>query len=255
MSLLEKTIAMIQAASTIDDAFCVFKSFLNESGYNNACYTLLTDHPSIGKLAYHGLASDYPEDWLSYYREQNYQLYDPVWLHSLDNFVPFFWKDAVEKNVRDHARDPQFVNRSVRVMDQAADAGVADGIGMSFVNRVGEMAGFGISRQQSARSHDYQELSSIYLAGTVFHDKFLSLHQVTATPEFSQREKDIMCWAAEGKSDWEIATILGIKHPTVRYHWKNIFAKFDVSNRLLATSMAIRKNIIQPQTIQSLPAK
>ncbi|WP_319496177.1 LuxR family transcriptional regulator [uncultured Cohaesibacter sp.] len=247
---LETTIRNIQDASTVDAAFEVFKTYLVDLGYDNAVYTLLTDHPSIGQQALHGVATDYPEDWIRYYIEQDYQQIDPVCIYSLKRPVPFFWKDAVESLRRDPHIDPSLLARSSLVMDQGAEAGVADGIGMSFINRYGEVAGFGISRERVEPTHDYTVLSTIYLAASMFHDKFLSLHSNVATPSLTEREKDILAWAAEGKSDWEIATILGIKHPTVRYHWSNIFKKLDATNRLLATAIAIQKKIVTPQSIR-----
>nr|WP_321457942.1 LuxR family transcriptional regulator [uncultured Cohaesibacter sp.] len=251
MLLLESTIEMMQSASTVDGAFDLFKEFVNEHGYDNACYTLVTDHPSIGKMAYHGVTSDYPEPWMKHYRDHDYQHFDPVWLRSFEHPVPFFWNDLVDQKKRDPSLDGEILRKSLQVMNEAAEEGVADGIGLSFTNRMGEISGFGISRQQQQKCHDYRELGTIYLVATVFHDKFMSLHQEAVRPKLSQREKDILSWAAEGKSDWEIATILGIKHSTVRYHWKNIFQKLDVSSRLLATSKAIRQKLITPQTIRA----
>lgn len=250
MTGLETTIQRIQSATTVDAAFEAFKTYLGDLGYDNAVYTLLTDHPSIGKQALHGVATDYPEDWIRYYIEQGYQQIDPVCIYCLKRPVPFFWKDAVETLERDPHVDPTLLAHSSLVMDQGAEAGIADGIGMSFVNQYGEIAGFGISRERVENSHDYHVLSTIYLAAALFHDKFLSLHSSIATPSLTEREKDILAWAAEGKSDWEIATILGIKHPTVRYHWSNIFKKLDATNRLLATAIAIQKKIVTPQSIR-----
>ncbi|WP_319414377.1 LuxR family transcriptional regulator [uncultured Cohaesibacter sp.] len=250
MSILETTVQNIQYAESVESAFLAFKNFLNAHGYDKAVYTLLTDHPSIGQQAHHGVATDYPEDWIRFYIAQNYQKFDPVWLRSLERPVPFFWKDAVQEQQQNRLLEPALLAQSAKVMDQAADAGVADGIGIPFTNKFGEMAGFGISRERYEPHHDYQELGQIYLVSSIFHDKFTSLHADSALPNLTMREKDILLWAAEGKSDWEIATILGIKHPTVRYHWGNIFKKLDATNRLLATSIAIRRKIVTPLAIK-----
>lgn len=63
------------------------------------------------------------------------------------------------------------------------------------------------------------------------------------------REREILLWAAEGKSDPVIAEILGISHSTVRFHIKNIFRKFEVNERTLAVVKAIKMRLISPSYI------
>ena len=63
------------------------------------------------------------------------------------------------------------------------------------------------------------------------------------------REHDILCWAAEGKSNDEIGLILGISINTVRFHWKNIFDKLDANGRMYAVTKAIRLGLITPRLV------
>ncbi len=50
----------------------------------------------------------------------------------------------------------------------------------------------------------------------------------------SRREEEILRWVGEGKTNDEIATILGISNRTVEKHLENIFEKLGVHNRLSA---------------------
>lgn len=50
----------------------------------------------------------------------------------------------------------------------------------------------------------------------------------------SRREKEVLAWMAEGKTNREIAVILGIATGTVRTHAGNIYEKLDVCCRLAA---------------------
>lgn len=51
---------------------------------------------------------------------------------------------------------------------------------------------------------------------------------VTLTP----REEEIMKWVAEGKTNWEVSTILHVSLNTVKFHLKNIYDKLGgVENR------------------------
>ena len=65
------------------------------------------------------------------------------------------------------------------------------------------------------------------------------------------RENDILHWASEGKADQEIALILGISFNTVRFHWKNIFSKFNVNGRSYAIAKAICFGIILPEIVRA----
>ena len=46
-------------------------------------------------------------------------------------------------------------------------------------------------------------------------------------------------WAARGKSDWEIAKILGIGHETVIRHLKQARERYGVAKRTLLTVHAL----------------
>ena len=52
----------------------------------------------------------------------------------------------------------------------------------------------------------------------------------------TDRERGILHWLRQSKSNWEIGTILGISHHTVRHHLENIFSKLGVANRMAAAN-------------------
>ncbi len=60
----------------------------------------------------------------------------------------------------------------------------------------------------------------------------------------SPREKEVLKWLIQGKSSWDIASILHISKNTVNFHIKNLFQKLDVVNRTQAVSEALRRKII-----------
>lgn len=54
------------------------------------------------------------------------------------------------------------------------------------------------------------------------------------------RERDTLSWVAEGKSDWEIAVILGLSETTVRFHVDNARRKLGAANRAQAVAHLLR---------------
>lgn len=57
--------------------------------------------------------------------------------------------------------------------------------------------------------------------------------------ELTKREREIHRWICDGKSNDEIATILGISDRTVSKHCENIFRKLNVENRKAAMVQGI----------------
>lgn len=52
-----------------------------------------------------------------------------------------------------------------------------------------------------------------------------------ANCQLTKREVQCLRWAAIGKTDWEIASIIGRAHSTVRFHIGNAAAKLNAVNR------------------------
>lgn len=57
---------------------------------------------------------------------------------------------------------------------------------------------------------------------------------MSTNPELSDREYTVMEWVAAGKTNGEIAAILGISASTVKNHMGRIFTKLGACNRVEA---------------------
>jgi len=58
------------------------------------------------------------------------------------------------------------------------------------------------------------------------------------------REREVLAWAAVGKSAWETAEILHITKRTVDEHTQTAFRKLGAVNRTHAVAIALREGII-----------
>ena len=61
----------------------------------------------------------------------------------------------------------------------------------------------------------------------------------------SEKEVEILEWARDGKTAWEIATIRQVSEATVKYHFRSIYSKLGVSNRAQAVGEALCQGIIK----------
>jgi DNA-binding CsgD family transcriptional regulator len=50
------------------------------------------------------------------------------------------------------------------------------------------------------------------------------------------REREIMHWVSQGKSNWGVAKILGCSEQTVKKHLQRIYRKLGVENRMAAAN-------------------
>lgn len=62
----------------------------------------------------------------------------------------------------------------------------------------------------------------------------------------SNREKEVLLWTAQGKTAWEIGTILGISEATVQKHLNNAKNALDVATKIQAVVKAVRQRLINP---------
>ncbi|MBK8200497.1 MAG: LuxR family transcriptional regulator [Acidobacteria bacterium] len=83
--------------------------------------------------------------------------------------------------------------------------------------------------------------------------KFLSAYRDARQPpapgeavEFTRREIQCLKWAAAGKTDSEIATIMKVSVPTIRFHLTNASRKLGVSGRSQTIRLATTLGYIGP---------
>lgn len=64
------------------------------------------------------------------------------------------------------------------------------------------------------------------------------------TRGLSTKELEILQWARDGKTSWEIAQIREVSEATVKYHFKAIYSKLGVANRAQAVGEALCRGLI-----------
>ena len=88
------------------------------------------------------------------------------------------------------------------------------------------------------RSFAPEEALSVHMAGLLLTERLMTLAEPAGLDEvrLTDRERDSLAWVAEGKSDWEIAVILGLSESTVRFHVDNARRKLGAVNRTQAVA-------------------
>ena len=68
---------------------------------------------------------------------------------------------------------------------------------------------------------------------------YIDLHSLTSDPlgELTARERELLVALANGWTNLQIASRIGISRNTVKYHLKNLYDKLGVSNRAMAVAL------------------
>ena len=192
--------------------------------------------------------SGYPTDWWEHYKDKAYICSDPIVKYCASNIMPLVW----DKINLDKAVD----NSAWHIMGEASDFGLKSGFSVPLHTPQGEAAMLSF-----ASTRDYDHLNK-HWAGIAPQASFLLLHLheamrrmvkesclETDLAQLTNREKECLLWAADGKTTWETAQILNISERTVVFHVQNAAGKLNVANRQQAVARAISNGLISPQLV------
>ena len=213
-------------------------------GFDRIVYSLLTDHFSLQKKAGHGVAYNYPEDWMKYYAEKGYENEDPVPKQAFKSSRPFSWAELVNKT--------KLTATERKVMNEAEEAGLKDGIGIPLYGVHSEVAGIGLASSAGGVDINKNMLCKLRAIASQFHmiySEFMAIETPIDNVRLTPREREVLLWVAEGKSDPVIAEIIGISVPTVRFHLNNIYQKLQANERTFAVVKALHLGLISPSII------
>ena len=210
-------------------------------GYDRFLYAMMSFDPLHQWHTIPGIASKYPEDWMSFYAQNNLMAIDPVRQVGGHARRAFRW-DEIPTLIR-------LTNKQEKCLQQGTEAGLFNGIGVPFHGPHGEAAGVGLATSERNVEVTPTAISMLSLISAQFHTAYvdLSLGPI-ARPmvQLTNREREVLTWCFAGKSRWEIARILDISEETVKFHVKNCVRKLDADSKVTAVLKALRLGLINP---------
>ena len=182
---------------------------------------------------------------MSHYKANLYEKKDPVPRYGFETMRPFTWE--LIQQTRELKADAK------KVMNEAKEAGLLDGVAIPICGHNGELAGVGMASSIGGIRPDLSVLRKLRTLAMEFHLAFTELEKkdrAVGNIHLTSREKEILLWVAEGKSDSVIADIIGVSHAAIRFHMNNIFKKLDANERTFATVKALRLGLILPSYVR-----
>jgi LuxR family quorum sensing-dependent transcriptional regulator len=181
------------------------------------------------------LASGWPAEFLQLYCQHDYIRFDPIARLVQQSANPFAWEGTSYFRSEDAG--------VAAVMKHAADFGIARGFTIPIHGPAGYVACVsmsGIDVDLPAKLRPGVHLMAQY----AFNRIWSLVAPLRKTPCLTQREREVLTWAAKGKSAWEIGEILDIAKRTVDEHVQQTFRKLGAVNRTQAVAIALRNHLI-----------
>lgn len=177
---------------------------------------------------------NYPERWAQAFTQRGLYATDPMHLASQKTCVGFVWSE-VGKIIRLTAHQR-------RVLAEAEQEGLGDGFTVP-AHLPGDSNGSCSFGMRAGRGVPRDKLMTAQLIGTYAFEtgrKLLASRRGTqAPPRLTPRQLECVTFAARGKTDGEIAAILGIKESTVRDYIEQACLRYDVRRRVQLIVRAI----------------
>lgn len=240
MTALSDFIANTNAIEESDALFPALKAFVRPYGIDVASYHILAEHARPVGFDDGFVFHDFPEAWVQRYSEKGYFAYDPIMEAARANSMPFHWFD-VRKHLKTTPAQDAYIE------DLRAHSGLADGLAVSVFGARQASAYFGLGSFRGPLDLSATDLRMLQFACQQVHDRFVALHGPVSpmlAPTLTGREKEVLRWLVMGKSNGDIAEILGVSSHTVDTLVRRLFVKLGVSNRISAALRAVGSGII-----------
>lgn len=184
---------------------------------------------------YETINFSYPLEWLDLYREKKFVEKDPI---VIENFLTFglqYWAETYEKYVL----DTEFI-----VMSH--DFNLCNGYTWGTLNHSGtEGCLLSLAGEMKKNPRDIYVLTSLSPhLHTAFSNILYPRKDKKTLLELSAREKEVIGWVSQGKSNWDISMLLNISERTVKFHMDSIMKKLDAVNRSHAVAIALTSGVI-----------
>lgn len=182
---------------------------------------------------------DWPQDWLDFYQENDFVAHDALPIESRRRVRPFWYSEVISR-LKLSAKQKELY-----------DAGVAYGWKDVFgvpIHGPGNLQGLVTMATR-------QELKLSPAACAVLEGMARAVWErcrtaegfglgVVELPKLSARELECLQWAAAGKSDADIAILVGIKPATAHFHVERAKKKLGVRTRVEAVAVGVLHGII-----------
>lgn len=224
LAAAKEFLELARHATNIDELFVALALACDAMGFDYFALTHHVDFAAAGATAIR--LHNYPPNWVAWFDENRLGVTDPVHRASQVTNVGFVW-DKVPDMIKLTTADRD-------VLAKARREGIGDGFTVP-AHIPGEASG-----SCSFAVAPFGEVNDAYLpiaqlVGAFAFEAARRINRVrlidVEAPTLTERQRDCVLWMARGKTDWEIAQILGLSPETVTQHMNTARDRYDVAKR------------------------
>lgn len=243
--LLDMAGALNQASDLTSMHSCL-KSMTAALGFDYFNY--ICKVPLSPTRQYYFLISDMPSEWTDHYRERNYSNIDPVMAYARTQMTPVVWDDL-----------PRDAPIPKSMFEDAVTCGVQHGATAPIYDSGLNGGLFSVARSTPVpKDTDYRQQLLMWMQWIAVqihqrvHEEVIPDNNHLEHKNLTNRERQCLMWAAEGKTSWEIGQIIGIAEKTVVHHLRGASYKLGSNRRQGAITKAVAFGTLQPDWQEGL---
>ncbi|HEY0300244.1 MAG TPA: LuxR family transcriptional regulator [Rhizomicrobium sp.] len=234
MSLLADVQAFVEKANRatdIKELHSLLEGTVRELGFD---YFALVHHVNIYQAKSDAVfIFDFPDNWVELINRRGYFIDDPVHVACQKSAVPFTWTDVPNLIV--------LTSRQQEMLTAAKQAGLGGGFTVP-IHIPGEYTGSCTFSTRVGREIPQAALPAAHYVGSFAFEAARRVMQRKAAergdktramnPKLTRRQLDCVVLAGRGKSDRDVAQILGISNHSVHQHMEDAKRKYEVATRM-----------------------
>lgn len=246
-----KAVLLIEAAKSRAELHWALEQITRDIGYQHFCY-IMRINIDLSRPTFINI-TNYPKAWLVKYMTDHFERLDPVAkaVQGRSNYV--LWQD-----VRDQAAD---------FFAHADEHGLSYGISMPVAGFGTELHNINLARTEQVTAEEVRD-TEFFIRNMAHYTgeqllRILETEKIEREKEsgkkgeadLSPREVECLRWVADGKTSWEIATILEIAERTVIFHLQNAKRKLGAAGRhqaaVKAASLGFLTHLYDPDIVDT----
>ncbi len=213
----------------------IAQSVLEHYGIRHVCYyskSVTRKKPDV--------ATNYADAWIDHYIRNRYHEIDPLLSRDHMGHRPINWCEV--------GRDCPVVRA---FFGEANEFGIGQS-GMTIPIKDSDKRSAYFSISTDMMSDEWKKITdennqSFRNLAFIFHIYYQQSKRApkSAQASLSERELQVLGWAAGGKSAWETSQILGLSQRTVDSYIRNCLKKLEVTNKTQAVAMAATYDLLE----------
>lgn len=169
------------------------------------------------------MSNNFLPSWRQRYAQCEYIAVDPTVQHCTKSTIPIVW-------------EKQMTQQNPQMWEEARSAGLVHGWAQSCLDGRGSGGMLTLARPSDPITTQELAANQKYMRFLVHvaHQGFLRVltphWQLPQEKSLSRRECEVLKWAADGKTAYEIGLILSLSRETIKFHLRNAGSKLGVHN-------------------------